>query len=100
MKSNSLPYLPTMFASCMLFNTIYVLCVMLWAVAPDMAGHALLPTIFPAFKFLDMPSFFYGLLMSAFYGWFVAVVFVFFYNLFPKFVRALTGQEVGTCCKE
>ena len=91
MKTISLPYLPAMFAACMLFMVLYVLCVLLWAFFPDLAGHAMLVVVFPQFKLLDMPNFFYGMIMSAMYGWFVAVVFVFFYNLWPKFSRLLLG---------
>ena len=63
-KSHPLPYLPTMFATCMLFQVIYVLCVALWAAFPDLKGHALLIDIFPQFKLLDVPSFVYGLIAS------------------------------------
>ena len=74
MKERSLPYLPAMFAACMLFMVIYMLCVLLWTFFPDLAGHAMLTAIFPKFKFLDMPNFFYGMIMSAMYGWFMAIV--------------------------
>ena len=72
----SLPYLPAMFASCMLFQTLYVLCVAMWFAFPDLSGHVLLTNIFPQFRLLDLPNFFYGLILSAIYGWFVSVVFV------------------------
>ncbi len=93
MKTRSLPYLPAMFAACMLFMVLYVLCVLLWAFFPDLAGHAILAAVFPQFRLLDMPNFFYGMIMSAMYGWFVAVVFVFFYNFWPKFSRLLLGDR-------
>lgn len=92
-KYHPLAYLPTMFAGCMLFQTIYVACVALWAVLPDLRGHALLFDFLPGFKLLDAPSFFYGLIVSAIYGWFVAVIFVFFYNLWAGVVRLLTGAR-------
>src|SRR5690242_13743960 len=95
-KYQPLPYLPTMFASCMLFNVIYVLCVALWFVMPDLKGHAVLVQLIPHFKLLDVPSFFYGLIMSAMYGWFVAVVFVFFHNLWPNVARVITGSRART----
>jgi ABC-type multidrug transport system permease subunit len=95
-KSHPLPYLPTMFATCMLFQVIYVLCVGLWAAFPDLQGHALLIDIFPQFKLLDVPSFVYGLIASAMYGWVVAVVFVLFYNLWPSFVGLISGRNVVT----
>lgn len=95
-KYHPLPYLPTMFAACMLFQGVYVLCVALWAVFPDLRGHALLSEIFPQFNLLDVPSFFYGLLLSAIYGWFVAVVFVFFYNLWAPLARIISGGKAQT----
>jgi hypothetical protein len=91
MKNNQLHYLSAMFAACMLFQVLYVLCVLLWVFFPDLAGHAMLTAIFPQFELLDTPNFFYGLILSAVYGWFVAVVFVFFYNLWPKLVRLAKG---------
>ncbi len=94
MKTLPLSYLPTMFASCMLFQVIYVLCVVLWMVFPDLKGHTLLIDIFPQFKFLDVPNFIYGLIASAIYGWFVAVVFVFFYNLWPSLGGLIAGRKV------
>ena len=92
----SLPYLPAMFASCMLFQTLYVLCVAMWLVFPDLSGHLLLTNIFPQFRLLDLPSFIYGLILSAVYGWFVAIVFVFFYNLWPAFARLVAGEKTAS----
>ncbi len=94
-KSLPLPYLPTMFATCMLFNVIYVLCVALWLFFPDLKGHALLSDIFPGFRFLDVFSFIYGLIASSVYGWFVAIVYVFFHNLWPGFARVVFGSRTG-----
>lgn len=87
-----LHYLPIMFATCMQFMVIYLLCVLLWGFFPEMKGHVILPAIFPEFKLLDTPSFFYGLIMSGMYGWLVAIVFVFFYNLWPKLARLVLGN--------
>ena len=92
-RQQALPYLPAMFASCMLFQTLYVLCVAMWLVFPDVSAHLLLTNIFPQFRLLDLPSFVYGLILSAIYGWFVAVVFVFFYNLGPAFARIVAGER-------
>ena len=94
MKSQPIRYLPAMFATCMLFMVLYSLCAMLWIFFPDMAGHAALETLFPGFKLLDVPNFCYGMIMSAIYGWFMAVVFVFFYNLLPKLAHALFGVKI------
>lgn len=83
-----------MFATCMLVMTIYSLCVLLWVFFPNIAGHALLATVFPGFKLLDFPSFWYGMIMSAIYGWLVAIIFVFSYNLWPKLERILFGHKI------
>ena len=52
----------------------------------------MLAEIFPQFELLTLPSFFYGLIGSAIYGWFVALVFVFFYNLWAVIARLITGD--------
>jgi hypothetical protein len=62
------------------FQVLYVACVGLWFLFPDLKGHEILTAIFPGFKSLDLVDFLYGFIMSAIYGWVVAVVFVFFYN--------------------
>jgi hypothetical protein len=77
----------------MLFQTIYVLCVMLWLAFPDLKGHALLPAIFPNFTLITVGSFIYGFVASMIYGWIVAVIFVFFFNLWPR--MAATVQSPG-----
>jgi hypothetical protein len=89
-----LPYLPAMFASCMLFQALYVLCIAFWFVAPDLAGHLFLTALFPGFQLLTIASFIYGLVMSMFYGWLVAATFVFFYNLWPSFARTIFGRKI------
>lgn len=93
-SSQPLPYLAPMFATCMLFQVIYVLCVVLWALFPELRVHALLVDIFPQFKLLDIPSFVYGLIASAMYGWFVSTVFVFFYNLWPSVARLIWRRTI------
>ena len=90
-----LPYIRTMFATCMLFQVIYVLCVLLWLGFPDLKGHALLPAIFPNFSLLTIGSLIYGLIASGVYGWIVAIIFVFFYNLWPDLAAALFGQRAA-----
>ena len=91
-----LPYLRTMFATCMLFQVIFVLCVLLWFVDPNLKGHYLLPAIFPNFTLLTIGSFIYGFIASGVYGWIVAITFVFFYNLWPSLAAALFGQRSRT----
>ena len=88
-----LPYLPTMFATCMLFQVVYALCAVLWLAFPDLKGHALLPIIFPNFTLLTTGSFIYGLIASAVYGWLVSLIFAFFYNLWPSLAAVLFAQR-------
>jgi len=80
----------------MLFQVLYVLCVMLWFIAPDLAGHVLLTQLFPQFRLLDLSNFIYGLIASGVYGWFVSAIFVFFYNLWPRFASAIFGSKAVT----
>lgn len=90
-----LPYLRTMFATCMLFQVVYALCAGLWLVLPELKGHALLPAIFPNFTLLTVGSFVYGLIASMIYGWITAIIFVFFYNLWPS-IAALIFRQSAT----
>ena len=92
-KSQTIPYLPTMFGTCMLFQTLYILCIAFWFLFPDLSGHTMLTDLIPGFQLLDARSFLYGLVAMAIYGWFVAVIFAFFFNLWPSFVRALSGNK-------
>ncbi|HKQ10062.1 MAG TPA: hypothetical protein VJS85_02640 [Rhizomicrobium sp.] len=94
-KSQPLAYMPAMFATCMLFQVIFVLCTALWILFPDLKGHALLAEIFPGFRLLDVTSFVYGLVASGLYGWFVAAVFVFFNNLWPRVARLGGGSKAN-----
>jgi len=89
-----LPYVRTMFATCMLFQVIFVLRALLWVAFPDLKGHNLLPAIFPNFTLLTIGSLIYGLVASAVYGWIAAIIFVFFYNLWPNLAAALFGRPV------
>jgi len=90
-----IPYLRTMFATCMLFQVAYVLCVVLWLAFPGLQGHALLPAVFPNFRLLTIGSFIYGLIASMIYGWIAAVIFVFSFNLWPSLAAALFGKGVA-----
>jgi hypothetical protein len=91
-----LPYLRTMFATCMLFQVVYVLCVFLWLANPDLKGHALLPAIFPNFTLLTIGSFIYGLIASMVYGWITAIIFVFFFNLWPTVAAPVVGARTAS----
>lgn len=88
-----LSYLPTMFATCMLFQLVYVLCILIWFFAPGLPGHATLAQLFPQFSLLDLPNFIYGLVLSMMYGWLVAATFVFFYNLWPRFAAVVRRSQ-------
>ncbi|KRR13422.1 hypothetical protein CQ12_09875 [Bradyrhizobium jicamae] len=90
-----LPYLRTMFATCMLFQVIYALCVVLWLAFPDLKGHALLLAVFPNFKLLTVGSFIYGFIASMVYGWIAAIIFVFFFNLWPQLTSAIVGRRAA-----
>ena len=92
-SSQPLPYLPAMFGMCMLFQTLYLACLALWAYFPGLAGHALLGEVFPQFELLTVWSFVYGLVASAIYGWIAAGVFVFFHNFWIGLARALGGKR-------
>ena len=89
------PYLRTMFATCMLFQVVYLLCVLLWLGFPDLKGHALLPAIFPNFTLLTWSSFIYGLIASMIYGWITAIIFVFFYNLWPSVAVVVFARKAA-----
>ena len=91
-----LPYLRTMFATCMLFQVVFALCALLWLGYPDLKGHALLPAIFPNFTLLTFGSFVYGLIASMIYGWIAAIVFVFFYNLWPAVAEIVLGSKAAS----
>lgn len=91
-----LPYLRAMFATCMLFQVVYVLCVLLWLADPGLKVHALLPAIFPNFTLLTVGSFIYGLIASMVYGWITAIIFVFFYNLWPTLAAPVVGPRTAS----
>jgi hypothetical protein len=92
-RYHPLPYLPSMFGACMLFMTLYIACLALWWFVPALPAHAILADLFPQFELLTIPSFFYGLIASAIYGWFMAAVFVFFYNLWGWLARMIAGDS-------
>ena len=95
-KYHPLPYLPAMFGVCMLFQTLYLACLALWAIFPGFPAHAILADVFPRFELLTLSSFIYGLIASAIYGWIVAAVFVFFYNLWIALAGAFSAKRKAT----
>lgn len=58
---------------------------------PDMPIHALIVNSFP--RFVGASNFCLGLIWSAVLGWFVAMIFVFSYNLWVKVVDALWRKK-------
>ena len=95
-RHQSLPYLPAMFATCMLFQVLYVACIIAWSLFPAALPHAAVIALFPGFRLLDVPSFIYGLVASMFYGWFIAATFVFFYNLWPGIAAVTSRRDAVT----
>lgn len=87
----TLPYWRTMFATCMLFQAVYLLCVLAWVLFPGLKGHELLPMLFPNFTLLTLGSLIYGFIASGVYGWIAATFFVFFFNLWPRLPN-VTGR--------
>ncbi|EIG57390.1 hypothetical protein ABIB85_002376 [Bradyrhizobium sp. JR1.5] len=45
--------------------------------------------VFPGFKMITVGSFMYGLAASMIYGWAVAIIYVFFFNLWPQLLPAV-----------
>ena len=65
------------------FLTItFVLCVAFDLLFPGMAMYETWLKLLPGFTWLSWPSFLLGLVQSAAYGWFVALVFAPLYNFF------------------
>ncbi len=77
-----IPIVPLGMALGLFLVVSYLACVVLYLIAPDLAGHALLVQLLPGFKLLDWHSFFLGLLESFGYGWYVALIFAPLYNFF------------------
>jgi hypothetical protein len=48
-----------------------------------------LMAVFPGFKMITVGSFMYGLAASMIYGWAVAIIYVFFFNLWPQLLPAV-----------
>ena len=62
--------------------TSYVLCVALGLVAPGWGLHQPWLQFLPGFTWLTWPSFVLGLVESAFYGWYAALLFGWLFNRF------------------
>ena len=60
----------------------FVTCVAFDLLFPGMAMYETWLKLLPGFTWLSWPSFFLGLIESAAYGWYVALVFAPLYNLF------------------
>jgi len=72
------------------FLTTYLLCIALGAILPDWKWHEPWLQFFPGFEWLTMTGFFFGFVESFLYGWYVALIFVPFYNFFLRW-RARGG---------
>ena len=62
--------------------TTFVICVAFDLLFPGMAMYETWLKLLPGFTWLSWPSFFLGLIESAAYGWYIALVFAPLYNLF------------------
>jgi len=60
----------------------FVICVAFDLLFPGMAMYETWLKLLPGFTWLSWPSFFLGLIESAAYGWYTALVFAPLYNLF------------------
>lgn len=60
----------------------FILCVLFDLLFPDWAMHGVWERLLPGFTWLTWPSFFFGLVESFGYGWYVALVFGPLYNFF------------------
>ncbi len=89
---NKLPYLRTMFATCMLFQSIFVLCVLLWLALPELQGNGLLQALFPGFRWLTAGAFLYGLIASMPMVGSAPRSSCSSFNLWPSFASSLFGR--------
>ena len=62
----------------------FILCVGFDLLFPDHAMYRVWQPLLPGFTWLTWPSFFLGLVESAAYGWYVALVFGPLYNFFAS----------------
>ncbi len=99
MRHRSLPYLPTMFSSSLVFAVIYVACVVSWSLLPDLPPHVVMLNLFPQVRALTAPAFLYGLGCAVLYGSFIAAMFVFFYNLWPHCAALVWRQACALARK-
>jgi len=88
-----LPYVRTMFATGMLFQVIYVACVLLWFIDPQ-SERALVAAIdFSELYAADNWKLHLWPDRERPEGWIAAITFVFFYNLWPGLALALFGRR-------
>lgn len=83
------PYLPHMFAWCMLMMTVFSACAAAWLIDPVLPGHLLLQFFVPGFETMSIGVFGLGVVLAAIYGNLLGAVYVFFFNLWPGIRRAL-----------
>ncbi len=89
------PLIPVMalgLASSLFFSISFVLCALGYVLIPSMpVSHTALAALLPGFESLTLRSFFYGLVESFGWGWYISLVFGPLYNFFAARVRAPSG---------
>jgi 2TM family of unknown function (DUF5676) len=67
------------------FAISYVICILGYLLVPDLPiAHTTLTNFLPGLTLLSWPSFFLGLVESAIWGWYVALVFGPLFNFFAR----------------
>lgn len=80
-RARLIPVLPFGIALSVFFILSFTLCVLSYLVLPEVSiNHSALSIFLPGFKLLTWGSYFLGLVESAVYGWYIALVFGPIYN--------------------
>ncbi|MDX2144141.1 MAG: hypothetical protein SFV19_12360 [Rhodospirillaceae bacterium] len=85
------PYLPHMFAWCMVLMTVFTVCAVAWLIDPVLPGHMLLQFFVPGFETMSLGVFALGFILAGIYGNLLGAVYVFFFNLWPALWRVVFG---------
>lgn len=75
------------------FAVTYLLCVVFDLWFPQLAMNSVWGPLLPGFVWLSWGSFFLGLGEVVFYGWYIAIVFGLFHNLFADRFRWLINTR-------
>jgi len=84
MTTGSVPRIPVValgFSLSAFFVVSYVLCIAAGLIAPAWALHQPWLQFFPGFEWLTLPGFLIGLAEAVAYGWYVALVFGWLFNV-------------------